>query len=215
MHFGEVQLSSSTNRLLNICNDSDLPTTFQFFTDDKNVFSFSKLEGTVNAKSQTRIIVTFTPQATTNYYERVFCVVRNHSVLYIDLIGTCYDILTKPVPLMQRHVDIYRHKVIMGMHNKARSKMILDADGVGIATMGDDELDIMHEIAMDDPNQVVLHKEMFLEMSAEGRDLSLREEYIDFGFTDHGRVSESKAITLDNKFPFDVQVNWVLLQVIN
>ena len=51
MHFGEVQLGSNTNRLLNICNDSDLPTSFQFFTDDKNVFSFSKIEGTVNAKS--------------------------------------------------------------------------------------------------------------------------------------------------------------------
>lgn len=100
MHFGEVQLGSNTNRLLNIINDSDLPTTFQFFTDDKNVYSFSKIEGTVNAKSQTRVIITFTPQATTNYYERVFCAVRNHAVLFVDLLGTCYDILTKPVPLM-------------------------------------------------------------------------------------------------------------------
>jgi len=126
-------------------------------------------------------------------------------VLYVDLIGTCYDILTKPVPLMQRHVDIYRHKVIMGMHNKSRAqKTILEGDEkLGISSM-DDELEIMHEIAIDDPNQVVLHKEMFLEMSADYRDLSLREEYIDFGFTDHGRVSESKSITFDNKFPFDV-----------
>ena len=141
--------------------------------------------------------------------------VRNHQVLYVDLIGTCYDILTKPVPLMQRHVDIYRHKVIMGMHNKARGKMLMDGDEkLGISSM-DEELEIMHEIAIDDPNQVVLHKEMFLEMSAESRDLSLREEFIDFGFTDHGRVSESKAITFDNKFPFDVTVNWVLLKVTN
>jgi len=126
-------------------------------------------------------------------------------VLYVDLIGTCYDILTKPVPLMQRHVDIYRHKVIMGMHNKSRAqKTILEGDEkLGISSM-DEELEIMHEIAIDDPNQVVLHKEMFLEMSADYRDLSLREEYIDFGFTDHGRVSESKSITFDNKFPFDV-----------
>jgi len=151
---------------LNIINDSDLPTTFQFFTDDKNVFSFSKIEGTVNAKSQTRIIITFTPQATTNYYERIFCAVRNHSVLYVDLIGTCYDILTKPVPLMQRHVDIYRHKVIMGIHNKSRGgKMLTDGtfdDKMGLSSL-EEELELMHEIAIDDPNQVVLHKEMFLE----------------------------------------------------
>jgi hypothetical protein len=51
-------------------------------------------------------------------------------------------------------------------------------------------MEIMHEIAIDDPNQVVLHKEMFLEMSSENRDLHLREEFIDFAFTEHGRVSE-------------------------
>jgi len=33
---------------------------------------------------------------------------------------------------------------------------------------------------------------MFLEMSSESRDLKLREEYVDFGFTEHGRVSENK-----------------------
>jgi hypothetical protein len=84
------------------------------------MYSFSKVEGVINPRSSTRIIITFSPQATTNYYERIFCVVRNHSILYVDLIGTCYDILTKPIPLMQRHVDIYRHKVIMGIHNKIR-----------------------------------------------------------------------------------------------
>ena len=35
-----------------------------------------------------------------NYYERIFCVVRNHSVLFVDLIGVSYDILTKPIPII-------------------------------------------------------------------------------------------------------------------
>lgn len=120
IHFGEVQLESTTNRLLNIVNDSDQPTSFQFYSDKTNIFAFSKTEGTINAHSQVRIIIEFYPQKTTNYYERVFCVVRNHQILYVDLVGTCYDVLNKPMPLMQRHVDIYRHKVIMGMHNKIR-----------------------------------------------------------------------------------------------
>lgn len=125
---------------------------------------------------------------------------------------------------MQRHVDIYRHKVIMGIHNKSRSlKSSMLADGGVMATDGDrfgmssmeEELEVMHEIAIDDPNQVVLHKEMFLEMTSESRDLKLREEFVDFGFTEYGRVSEGKAITLDNKYPFDIQVTWVLLKVVN
>jgi len=56
--------------------------------------------------------------------------VRNHKVLYVDLIGTCFDILTKPIPLMQRHIDVFRHKVTMGAHNKVTaSKKIVTADG--------------------------------------------------------------------------------------
>ena len=78
IHFGEVQLGQSTNRLLNILNDSELPTSFQFITDNKNLYSFSKVEGIVNGKSSARIIITFTPESTSNYYERVFCLVRNH-----------------------------------------------------------------------------------------------------------------------------------------
>jgi len=73
--------------------------------------------------------VNFCPKKTGNFYERVFCVVRNHKVLYIDMIGTCFDILTKPIPLLQRHIDVYRHKVTMGAHNKvvsSKNKTITD-----------------------------------------------------------------------------------------
>lgn len=47
IHFGEVQAESCTNRLLNIINDSALPTNFQFITDKSNIFSFSLTEGSV------------------------------------------------------------------------------------------------------------------------------------------------------------------------
>ena len=90
------------------------------------------------------------------------------------------------------------------------------SDGKGFSSLEDDlEQMNMNEIAIDDPNQVVLHKEMFLEQSADGRDMRLREDHIDFGFTEFGRVSEGKALTLDNKFPFDISVSWVLLKIIN
>jgi hypothetical protein len=101
---------------------------------------------------------------------------------------------------MQRHVDIYRHKVIMGIHSKARAPGKEDLGGSSL----EEELELVSEIAMDDPNQVVLHKEMFLEQNSDTRDLRLREEFVDFGFTEYGRVSEQRAITLDNKFPFDI-----------
>ena len=97
--------------------------------------------------------------------------VRNHKVLYVDLIGTCYDILTKPVPLTQRHVDAYRHKVIMGVHKKAN--MIKDMDEVQDSMMGGSKMadELYLEIPIDDPSQVVLHKEMLQSSSSESKDL--------------------------------------------
>ena len=111
---------------------------------------------------------------------------------------------------MQRHVDIYRHKVIMGIHNKQR-KIDSGEDKLGLTGNGtsfEEEVEINLEIPIDDPNPVVLHKEMFLEMSSENRDLKLRDEFLDFSFTECGRVSEGKMITLDNKYPFEVQISW-------
>ena len=86
--------------------------------------------------------------------------VRNHKVLYVDLIGTCYDILTKPIPLVQRHIDSHRHKVIMGAHKK--SAIVKDIDDMHQdSMMGSNIADEMYlEIPIDDPSQVVLHKEM-------------------------------------------------------
>ena len=108
-------------------------------------------EGIVKPHASQRIIITFSPQRTGNYYERIFCLIKNHKVLFVDLIGTCYDILTKPIPLSQRHIDTYRHKVIMGAHRKAL--VAKDYDG-GEDSMIDSalEVDLHLEIPIDDPN---------------------------------------------------------------
>jgi len=158
MHFGEVQIETETNRILNVVNNSDLPTQFQLQTDQSNMFSFSQTVGSVKPHSSTRIVVNFAPRRTGNYYERVFCVVKNHKVLFVDLLGTCFDILTKPIPLMQKHVDIYRHKVVMGAHNKTNLKKLVDSNASQSSL--NEIIDYEYEIPMDDLSQVALHKEM-------------------------------------------------------
>lgn len=68
---------------------------------------------------------------------------------------------------------------------------------------------------LEDPsdNQIVMHKEMLQSSASELRDLRFSAEYIDFAFTLHGSLSESKQVTLYNKFPFPVRVDWSLLPV--
>jgi hypothetical protein len=41
-------------------------------------------------------------------------------------------------------------------------------------------------------NQIVIHKEMLQSNAAEVRDLKFSNEYLDFGFTLHGSLSESR-----------------------
>lgn len=62
---------------------------------------------------------------------------------------------------------------------------------------------------------MVLHKEMFIDTTAESRDVRANVDFLDFNFAEAGRISESRQITLHNKFPFPVQVDWALLKVMN
>ena len=103
----------------------------------------------------------------------------------------------------------------MGAHRKAHA-IAKDIDGVEDSLM-DSALDVdLHlEIPIDDPNQTVLHKEMLLASSAPNRDIRLSEESVNFNFTESGRLSESRMLTLENKFNFPISVDWTLLPVLD
>merc|ERR1719362_1548659 len=103
----------------------------------------------------------------------------------------------------------------MGAHRKAQMAF-KDIDGMEDSLMDSAmDVDLHLEIPIDDPNQVVLHKEMLLSSSANTRDLRLSEESINFNFTENGRISESKQLTLENKFGFPINIDWTLLPVLN
>jgi hypothetical protein len=64
---------------------------------------------------------------------------------------------------MQRHIDVYRHKVIMGAHNKKayNKKMAANDASYSLNSMNDtNDMGYQLEIPIDDPSQVILHKEM-------------------------------------------------------
>ena len=117
--------------------------------------------------------------------------VKNHKVLFVDLIGTCFDVLTKPIPLGQRHIDTYRHKVIMGAHKKSISKDLPDNED----SIMDSQIDVDYlERPIDDPSQVVLHKEMLLSSADTAREIQFSNDTIDFSFTESGRLSEPRGL---------------------
>ena len=54
-----------------------------------------------------------------------------------------------------------------------------------------------------------------MDITSQKKDISLSNDFVDFNFTHVGRFSESKPITVNNKFPFPIDVNWALLTVYN
>lgn len=65
------------------------------------------------------------------------------------------------MPLMQRHIDIYRHKVIMGIHNRMRREKDGKESKLGETTLSNDQrshdfssndLEINQEIPIDNPS---------------------------------------------------------------
>ena len=193
--FGEILKDDSTSRELTIHNNSQLPTSFQFFNDPKNIFGFSLTSGYINAASKVRIKITFQPKVVMNYYERVFCLISNHQVLYIDLIGTCYDLLIRPKPVLQNHINVFRRRVIEGKYNKedlviVRPNQTERKDRLTFASSQsrnpyvmiseasvDRANDSIMELPIENPSQVVLHKELFQELSSPNKLISISVRY--------------------------------------
>ena len=45
-------------------------------------------------------------------------------IRYIDLIGTCYDLLSRPLTLTQNHIELFRTRVIEGRLSKVEFKYL-------------------------------------------------------------------------------------------
>jgi len=56
---------------------------------------------------------------------------------------------------------------------------------------------------------------MLQSSSSEMKDINFGEDSIDFGFTENGRISESRQLIMTNKFKFPVLIDWALLPVLN
>ena len=87
------------------------------------------------------------------------------------------------------------------MHNKirkdsGRKKYDETIDDNASHNLSSMDLEMNQEIPIDDPSQVVLHKEMFLDVTSEDREIRLNADFLDFNFTHVGRISDSRQLTM-------------------
>ncbi len=129
VNFNTVPLGGQMKKLFRIYNDSDLPTEFQIYHDNSGAFSFDVTEGIIPGKSNIRVNATFKPYETIVYYQRVFCIIKNHMLFPIDLFGSCHNLLIKTPLIDYSQIEMFRYKELKGMflnNNNNNNKNKLD-----------------------------------------------------------------------------------------
>ena len=120
MNFGDVFAGQECTKALRISNGSTLPANFQILAEQHGVFEFQRVEGIIPEEmypgkaGYIDMVVTFKPTVPCNYYKRVYVLLKNQQPVFIDLLGTCYDLKLRPAPFSQRHIDAYRAREASG-----------------------------------------------------------------------------------------------------
>ena len=217
VNFKSVPLGNQITKLIRVFNDSDLSADYQIFHNNDGAFKINKTEGTIKAHSNMRINITFKPYETITYYERVFCLIKNHIVLSLDLYGSCHDLLNKSPIIEQKFIDIFRYKILNGIYFEKNLSNINEGEFIEKVTrsLATKTGSINSELTLESTNQIQLHKELFWETTSNSRIISFDTEHIDFRFVENGHTSEPYILRLKNNTNERVKVKWILEKPIN
>eukprot|EP00937_MAST-01D_sp_MAST-1D-sp2_P000336 g336.t1 len=123
INFGDVAVGSAVRRALIVRNDSELPAHFSFAAEKGGTFAFDEVCGVVAGKLSKVVNLTFAPADTGNFYRRVTVLVQHQMPCFVDLLGTAYTSKLRPEPLLQVHVDAYRHRAREGLQMLSMTEM--------------------------------------------------------------------------------------------
>lgn len=96
--FGQVKLGKRVGKTITLFNEVAQKLEYEIMACS-GVFNATKKKSQVAASSYTRIKIIFEPKKPLNYFQRVYIFIRNQDIMYIDIFGSCADLLIKPLPL--------------------------------------------------------------------------------------------------------------------
>ena len=221
VNFSSVPLGGQIKKLFRIYNDSDLATEFQIYHENSGAFSFDVTEGIIPPKSNVRVNATFKPYETIVYYQRVFCIIKNHMLFSIDLFGSCHNLLTKTPLIDYSQIEIFRYKALKGIYfnnNYNKSKLEMFDKLNKTYSINSNESENKEDIKRANninSQQPQLHKEMFWEPYSPTRLISFETDLIDFNYMKVGSVSEPYILKVNNNSNEDMNVKFIFDKPIN
>lgn len=98
LNFGSVKVESTTIREFVFHNDVTQKLVFEFL-DPNSFFQLSATKGEILPLSYVKIRVKFCPTVAGNYFQRLFCLVKNQDLVVIEMAGSAFDVLQKPLQI--------------------------------------------------------------------------------------------------------------------
>ena len=190
VNFGSIRLNSSTNRMVTLHNNTDANCSFEVVIDNSGIFAVQESTGVIKPKAYFRLLFLFNPQRTINYYSRVYILIRNHLVLYLDLIGNCFDLLIKPPPINLTALRETRHKLGFGLD----SVLLLKDAAIDKQEELDDSDSSKYAVAQSN----FIHKELFGGLNFAEKFVKISTKFVDFGSCALSGAANSREITIEN-----------------
>jgi len=81
INFDSIEVNESSTKVIRLINDSELDTTYQIFYNNQSPFTITETQGIIPSRTNVRVHISFKPKETIIYYDRVFCLIKNHMLL--------------------------------------------------------------------------------------------------------------------------------------
>ena len=221
INFSTVELGHSMTKLIRIYNESDMETDYQILhSNGSSVFYIKdqEMQGTIRPHTNIRVNVTFKPNQTSLFYERIFIISRNHGIFSLDLYGSCHDLLNKTLLLNQKFIDTFRNRLLIGEFfvNNLKYKNPLIDEELKINTenikidAGNSISSLIKTDSINNNLQLQLQKEILWETTSETRIISFSQEHLDFNFVNCGETSNPASLTVNNNTNNKINIKWIL-----
>ena len=188
-------------------------------TNGSSVFHIKEKEtqGTIRPHTNLRVNVTFKPNQTSLFYERIYIISKNHAVFPLDLYGSCHDLLNKTLLLNQKYIDTFRNRLLYGeffINNiKYKNPLMteeLKSNNDNIKIDAGNSLSSLLKTESGNNIQLQLQKEILWETTSDTRIISFSTEHIDFNYVNSGETSSPFILTVNNNTNMKVNIKWIL-----
>lgn len=236
-NFGDSEVGNAESRIFSLANESSRNVSFSFMSDANSVFKISPSAGTIKAKKELSIKISFSPSRPINFYRRVFILIEDSLPQFVDLIGTGYvrakgDVPEqRPFPLRFSHVQAFRNRSVAGIGHLSADELDTlyatrlqhDLDDKYFANVGRSGTPAMSLSTTRFPvtrsgesNRAavaVAHEFFISDDDDSSREITLSPTSLDFGFAPHGMSSAPQMVTLTNLTNSKISVAWFVPKV--